>query len=210
MKLLALRRWSELDAAEQARIMGRYTHKIFDPDLMASIGRIFDDVAARGDVAVSDATEKFDGVRIPPEKLLVTQAEIDEAHASLDPKVLDAIRVGIESVSAFNRAQVAASPDWRTEIRPGVEVGERSLPIASAALFVPCGKGSFPSVLIDRDAGGRGGGTRPHRPGAAAPRRRPGGPGGAGRGEGTGPDPGPARERPGGGGGCGDRDGVGD
>jgi histidinol dehydrogenase len=148
MKFLALRRWSELDAAEQARIMGRYTHKIFDPDLMASIGRIFDDVAARGDAAVSDATEKFDGVRIPPEKLLVSQAEIDEAHASLDPKVLDAIRVGIESVAAFNRAQVAASPDWRTEIRPGVEVGERSLPIESAALFVPCGKGSFPSVLI--------------------------------------------------------------
>jgi histidinol dehydrogenase len=148
MKLLAVRRWSELDPAEQARIMGRHTYKIFDPGLMASIGRIFDDVARRGDEAVSDATEKFDGVRIPPSRLLVSQSEIDTAHATLDPNVLDGIRVGIESVSAFNRAQIAAAPDWRTEIRPGVEVGERSLPIASAGLFVPCGKGSFPSVLI--------------------------------------------------------------
>ena len=37
--------------------------------------------------------------------------------------------------------------DWREEIAPGVTVGERSRPIASAAIYVPCGKGSFPSVM---------------------------------------------------------------
>jgi histidinol dehydrogenase len=148
VKLLALRRWSELDEAEQARIMRRYTYRIFDPALMASIQAIFDDVIARGDAAVSDATEKFDKVRIEPGRLLVSQVEIDEAHAGLDPKVLDAIRFGIAGVRAFNEAQLAASPDWRKETGPGVEVGERTLPISSAALFVPCGKGSFPSVLI--------------------------------------------------------------
>jgi histidinol dehydrogenase len=148
MNVLTLRRWAELDDAEQARILGRATAQILDPKLLESIGRIYADVEARGDAAVADATERFDHVTISPDDLLVSQAAIDEAHASVAPELLDAIRVAIASVRAFNEAQLAASPDWRREIRPGVEVGERMHPIPSAGLFVPCGKGSFPSVLV--------------------------------------------------------------
>ncbi len=148
MKVLTLRRWAELDDAEQARIMGRATSAILDPKLLAAIGEIYADVEARGDDAVADATARFDGVTVAPDDLLVTQGAIDEAHASAAPKLLDAIRVAIASVRMFNEAQLAASPEWRAEIRPGVEVGERMRPIPSAGLFVPCGKGSFPSVLV--------------------------------------------------------------
>jgi len=148
MNVLTLRRWAELDTAEQARIMGRATAAILDPKLLASIGEIYADVAARGDQAVADATLKFDNAVIAPDDLLVSQAAIDEAHASVAPELLDAIRVAITSVRAFNQAQLAESPDWRREIRPGVEVGERFRPIPSVGLFVPCGKGSFPSVLV--------------------------------------------------------------
>lgn len=148
MNVLTLRRWRDLDAAEQARIMGRATASILDPKLLASIGEIYADVAARGDQAVADATARFDKVVIAPDELLVSQAAIDEAHASIDPALLDAIRVAIAQVRAFNEAQLAASPSWRKETRPGVVVGERHHPIPSAGLFVPCGKGSFPSVLV--------------------------------------------------------------
>ena len=146
MKLLSLRVWSELDAAERTRIMERSTHTIFDPGLMAAIGRIYDDVKARGDQAVIDATRVLDKVEI--DALLVPEAEIAAAHATLDPALLDAIRVGIRQVRAFNEAQVAAAPAWRKEISPGVVVGEEHRPIPSVGLFVPCGKGSFPSVLV--------------------------------------------------------------
>ncbi len=148
MNVLTLRRWSKLDAAEQARIMGRATASILDPELLAAIGEIYADVQARGDQAVADATLKFDKVTIAADDLLVSEAAIDEAHATIAPALLDAIRTAIVSVRAFNEAQLAASPDWRKEIRPGVEVGERHHPIPSAGLFVPCGKGSFPSVLV--------------------------------------------------------------
>ncbi len=148
MNVLALRRWRDLDAAEQARIMGRATAAILDPKLLASIGEIYADVAARGDQAVADATAKFDKGQIAADDLLVSQAAIDAAHASIEPALLDAIRVGISQVRAFNEAQMAATPDWRRETRPGVVVGERHHPIPSAGLFVPCGKGSFPSVLV--------------------------------------------------------------
>jgi histidinol dehydrogenase len=148
MKVLTLRRWAELDASERNRILERATSQILDPKLLESIGRIYADVAARGDVAVADATERFDGVRLDPNALLIDQAVIDAAHAALPPALLDAIRFAIASVRAFNEAQLAASPDWRREIRPGVEVGERMRPIPSAGLFVPCGKGSYLSVLV--------------------------------------------------------------
>lgn len=148
MNVLALRRWATLEDAERNRILARATRNIFDPKLLESIGQIYADVAARGDAAVADATERFDGVRVDPSALLVDQSAIDEAHATISPKLLDAIRFAIASVRAFNEAQLAASPDWRREIRPGVEVGERMVPIPSAGLFVPCGKGSYPSVLV--------------------------------------------------------------
>jgi histidinol dehydrogenase len=148
LNVLTLRRWRELDSAEQARIMGRATAEILDPKLLASIGEIYADVAARGDQAVADATAKWDKATVRADELLVSQAAIDEAHATIDPALLDAIRVAIAQVRAFNEAQLAASPDWRRETRPGVVVGERHHPIPSAGLFVPCGKGSFPSVLV--------------------------------------------------------------
>jgi len=148
MNVLKLRRWRDLDAAERDRIMARATAGIFDPTLMASISEIYADVAARGDQAVADATARFDKVTVAPDDLLVSQTAIDAAHAGIAPALLDAIRVGIAQVRAFNEAQLAASPSWRKETRPGVVVGERHHPIPSAGLFVPCGKGSFPSVLV--------------------------------------------------------------
>lgn len=148
MNVLALRRWATLEDAERNRILARATSSILAPKLLESIGQIYADVAARGDAAVADATKRFDGVRVDPDALLVDSAAIEEAHAGISPKLLDAIRFAIVSVRAFNEAQLVASPDWRREIRPGVEVGERSIPIPSAGLFVPCGKGSYPSVLV--------------------------------------------------------------
>jgi histidinol dehydrogenase len=146
MKLLSLRVWSELDEAERARIMARSTQGIFDPGLMASISGIFADVKARGDAAVIDATQRFDKVDI--DAVLIPADEIARAHAGLDPALLDAIRVAIRQVRAFNEAQVAAMPAWRAEIGEGILVGEEHRPIPSVGLFVPCGKGSFPSVMV--------------------------------------------------------------
>jgi histidinol dehydrogenase len=149
MQLLALRRWSALDDAERHRILARSNARVFDPGFRASIQAIFDDVAARGDIAVSEATRTFDGADIPPSRLRVSAEEIAAAHASIDADLLDAIGIAIANVRAFSEAQLAATASgWRAEIRPGVEVGEKFSPIPSVGLFIPCGKASYPSVLV--------------------------------------------------------------
>jgi len=147
MGRLAIRRLSSLSSDERAYILARSTAAIFDEELQRSIGAIVDDVRCDGDAAVSRALTRFDEVECPPDRLRVRSDEIARARASLDPAVVDAIRVGIGNIRAFNE-HVVADTSWRAEIVPGVEVGERSGPIDAAALFVPSGKGSFPSVLM--------------------------------------------------------------
>ncbi len=148
MQFLALRRWADLDEAERARLLARSTAAIFDPALMTLIEAIFADVRERGDAAVIDATERFDGVRLTADRLAVTAAEIDRAHATTPPALLAGIREAIANSRLFNEAQLRATTTaWQQEVRPGFILGERFAPIPSVGLFVPTGKASYPSVL---------------------------------------------------------------
>jgi histidinol dehydrogenase len=149
MPILAVRRWADLDVAEQARLLARSTAAVFEPALMASIDALFADVRARGDVAVVEATERFDGVRFDPADLRVRPEELAAAHAACPPALLAGIREAIRNSRLFNAAQVRATAlGWLAEVRPGFELGEQVSPIPSAGLYVPAGKGSFPSVLV--------------------------------------------------------------
>ncbi len=148
MGMLAVRRWADLAPAEQARLMARSTAAVFEPGLIASIEALFADVRDRGDAAVVDATARFDGVALAPGELRVRPDELSDAHAALDPALLAGIREAIANSRRFNEAQVrATATGWREEVRAGFLVGEQVAPIPSAGLYVPAGKGSFPSVL---------------------------------------------------------------
>src|SRR3954447_4440760 len=139
--------WSELSTDERELLVGRGLSAILDDDLRRSVGEIVEDVRLHGDVAVLRALARFDGVELAPERLLISGDEFEAARAGLDAAVLDAIEAAIANIRGFNEI-VARDRDWRSELGPGLSVGEKSTPIASAGLFVPSGKGSFPSVLV--------------------------------------------------------------
>jgi histidinol dehydrogenase len=144
---LAVRRLASLGADERASILARSTAAIFDEGLRQDVAAIVEEVRRDGDAAVSRALARFDGVDCPPEGLRVRPGEFALARRTLDPAVVDAIRVGIANIRAFNERAIADA-SWRAEIAPGIEVGEQAGPIDAAGLFVPSGKGSFPSVLM--------------------------------------------------------------
>lgn len=149
MPILAVRRWVDLDAAEQARLLARSTAAVFEPSLQASIETLFADVRARDDAAVLDATERFDGTHFDAAELRVRPEELAAAHAACPPALLAGIREAIRNSRLFNEAQVRATAiGWLAEVRPGFVLGEQVSPIPSAGLYVPAGKGSFPSVLV--------------------------------------------------------------
>lgn len=147
MAALAVRRLRDLAPGERERILDRATSQIFDPDLVARVRAIVEDVRERGDEAVCDALARFDGVACSPAELAVRADELDAAAGLVAQDVLEAIRLGIANIRAFNERAVEGA-SWQAEIVPGLCVGEQAGPIASAALFVPSGKGSFPSVLM--------------------------------------------------------------
>ena len=141
-----LRRLADLAEEERDRLMRRSLDSIFDPELWASVRSLYEDVAAAGDGALCAALERFDGVDATPGDLRVSDAELDGAGAQLAPELRDALDSMIAALRSYNE-RVLRDVDWSEEIAPGVVVGERSRPIASAAIYVPCGKGSFPSVM---------------------------------------------------------------
>jgi histidinol dehydrogenase len=140
-------RWEELDDAGRAQLLDRGTEKIFNADLRASVGEIIEDVRVHGDAAVVRALARFDGCEVAPGGLAVTDEEFEVAAGEISGAVKDGLRQGIANIRAFNEA-LTAERRWSTEIAPGLTVGEKSTPVASAGLFVPSGKGSYPSVLV--------------------------------------------------------------
>jgi histidinol dehydrogenase len=147
MGALAVRRLRDLDQDERERILARSTDAVFDPELAARVRTIIEDVRSRGDAAVCEALARFDGVACTPDRLRVQEPELAAAYEHVDEALLSAVRRGIANIRAFSE-RVLDGASWRAEIAPGLLVGEESRPIASAGLFVPSGKGSFPSVLM--------------------------------------------------------------
>jgi histidinol dehydrogenase len=144
---LLVRRWADLDATARAAFLARGLDDIFDPALQTSIAALVADVREHGDAAICRALERFDGCSVAPGDLRVTDAEFAAARTETPAAVQDAIRQAIDHSRRFNERALEHG-DWRFDIEPGLMVGEKRTAIASAGLFVPSGKGSFPSVLV--------------------------------------------------------------
>lgn len=143
---LAVMRWDESDEQARSRLLERGMDKIFDPALQESIHELVLDVRANGDAGVVRALREFDGCEVDADKLRVPDEEFDRARDAVPGELLEAARTTISNLRAFNE-YATREREWRKELRPGLVVGERMTPIASAGLFVPSGKGSFPSVV---------------------------------------------------------------
>lgn len=137
-------RWADLDDVAKDRLCHRGLADIFDPTLHASISSLIDDVRRRGDAAICDATSRFDGIDLTPDRLRVSDAELDAAQVS--PELQAAIDDAIAHLRAFNEHLRHRASDWQLTLEPGLVAGEKITPVASAALFVPSGKASYPSV----------------------------------------------------------------
>jgi histidinol dehydrogenase len=136
---------AELDDQQRELLLQR-AQQAPAPEVVETVERTVADVRQRGDDAVVEHTERFDGVRLEPARFMVSDAEFEQAEKSLEPVLRAAIDLAIENIRAHHLAQKPAA-DWIIETHAGALTGERTGPIASAGLYVPRGKGSFPSVM---------------------------------------------------------------
>jgi len=115
-------------------------------DVERATRAIVDDVAARGDAALIEATRKFDRLDIDPSGLRVTAAEIDAAVGACDSATLDALKFARDRIEAFHQRQLPK--DERFTDALGVELGWRWSAVDAVGLYVPGGTAAYPSSVL--------------------------------------------------------------
>ncbi len=135
---------STMDTAQRARLLRRAEIQI--DELVERVRPIVEAVRDRGDDALIEFTGRFDRVQLDVDQLCVSRAEIEQAHSQLDSSVRAALEHAIHNIRTFHQRQLPHE-QWFTQVAPGVIAGEKITPISSVGLYVPRGKGAFPSVM---------------------------------------------------------------
>lgn len=102
------------------------------------VAEIIAAVRSRGDEAVRQFSARFDGSC--PETLEVSMAEREAALDRLDPQTRADTEFAIENVRAFAQAQLGTLSELEIEIRPGVHLGHRNIPLERVGCYVPGGR----------------------------------------------------------------------
>lgn len=135
---------SEMTDAQKEFVMRRAETDISGHMQLAK--EVSDDIRRRGDAAVLEYTAKFDHVTLTQEQIKVKPEEIEAGYRNLDPATRQALEYAVKNIKNFHEKQLPEEI-WMTEVDDGLLVGEKTTPIVDVCLYVPRGKGSFPSVL---------------------------------------------------------------
>ena len=108
------------------------------------VADIIADIRSGGDQAVLNYTLKFDKADLT--SLLVSQEEIDEAFASVEPEFLSILEQAAENIRAFHSKQVRNS--FVIADKPGIVLGQKVTPIEKVGVYVPGGTAAYPSTVL--------------------------------------------------------------
>ncbi len=113
-----------------------------DAKVRATVEATLADIEARGDAAVRELSEKFDGYA--PDSFHLSEQDIEAAMAKVSKRDLEDIQFAQAQVKNFAEHQKAAFQDIEVETMPGVVLGHKNVPVNSVACYVPGGK--YPMV----------------------------------------------------------------
>ena len=113
-----------------------------DREVKRTVEGIIADIGGRGDIAVRELSAKFDGWSPPSFRL--SQGEIESLMRAVPEGTVADICFAQEQIRTFAQHQKAALRDIEVEIRPGVKLGHRNIPVASVGCYVPGGR--YPMV----------------------------------------------------------------
>lgn len=106
--------------------------------LQDTVKSILAKVKAEGDSALKYYEKKFDNYEPPSFRISAEQAA--KAAASLPAEVIEELDFAIEQVTAFARAQKESLTEFEKEIRPGMRMGQRIIPVDCCGCYVPAGR----------------------------------------------------------------------
>ena len=121
-----------------------------DAAIEQRVADILADVKARGDAAVLEYTERFDGLQSPNMAALeLTQAELKAAFEGLPKVQQQALQDAAARVRSYHEAQKKASGEsWQYRDADGTLLGQKVTPLDRVGIYVPGGKAAYPSSVL--------------------------------------------------------------
>src|SRR6266446_4604017 len=119
---------------------------LFDRDIEERTRAILQEVEKRGDDAVLELTERFDGARLDAAQLAVTQAELMSASLQADPSLRAAVAEADKNIASF--AKKSRRKDWSMRNSHGAVVGEKFDPFQRVGIYVPGGTAPLVSTAL--------------------------------------------------------------
>ena len=112
----------------------------------SKVAQILDKVKNEGDAALFAYTKEFDKADVTKETIRVTDAEIEEAYAQIDPALLGVIRKALVNIRKYHEKQIQNS--WFTSETNGTMLGQKVTPLNRVGVYVPGGKAVYPSSVL--------------------------------------------------------------
>ena len=121
-----------------------------DAQIETRVAAILADVRERGDAAVLEYTQRFDGLNAATlAQLELTQAELKAAFDSLPTVQREALQAAAERVRSYHEAQKRASGEsWSYRDPDGTLLGQKVTPLDRVGIYVPGGKAAYPSSVL--------------------------------------------------------------
>ncbi len=120
--------------------------RTFDPELWASVGRIVDDVALRGDEALFDYTARWDGHPVTAATVEASPEERRDAAARVAPEEMAVLRLAAGRIERFHERQ--RQEGWEIADEEGVVLGQRVLPLSRVGIYAPGGLACYASTVL--------------------------------------------------------------
>jgi len=125
------------------RFTSKKLEKIYNRGLIKSrrveekVKQIIEDIRIFGDEAVIKYTKKFDGVKLLPRQLKVSEIEISGAYQNISPNFVSSLKIIIENINRFYRRTIKKS--WRMKAGEGVVLGENYTALDKVGIYIPAG-----------------------------------------------------------------------
>ncbi|MHB1194566.1 MAG: histidinol dehydrogenase [Longimicrobiales bacterium] len=142
LRLFAEGRLAALSDGTRTRLLSRASDD--EPEVAERVAAILSDVRSRGDEALLELAERFDGVRLA--SLEVPRRLWDEAREALDPGVRAALERAAANIRRFHEAQIPE--DVVVDVEPGVRITRRWTPLERVGVYAPGGRAAYPSSVL--------------------------------------------------------------
>ena len=147
-KNLRINRLSTQDPNFQKKLDKLLQREILvEDEVISSVSSILDDVKRRGDKAVMEYTNKFDGFNAKSiDDFIISNEQLNEALSGLPKEQMKALNHAAERIKIYHEKQKQDS--WHYEDLDGSIYGQKITALEKVGIYVPGGKANYPSSVL--------------------------------------------------------------